>query len=346
VEKIQLGKTQMMITPVGFGGIPIQRLTEEAAIEVVKRCLDHGINYMDTANGYSTSEERIGKAIAGRRKDVIIATKSMARSRATMAEHVNLSLKRLGVDYIDLYQFHNISDFKTLDAVLAADGAMSALEEAKKAGKIRHIGVTSHQIDVAKKAVASDRFETIMFPFNFVTNEAETELIPLARQHNVGFIDMKPLAGGMLNNANFAFKYIFQFKDIVTIPGIEKPAEIDEIVNIFNSKAKLTDSEKAEMEKLKQQLGNKFCHRCDYCQPCQSGVPISTIMTYPSFKARVTQQQMYTGVFSTFFDKAADCIECGECEERCPYHLPIRDLISEYYEQYEKDKTAYLKSQA
>ena len=170
MEKMRLGKSGLMVTRIGFGGIPIQRLNEEDAIAVVKRCLEHGINFIDTANAYTTSEARIGKAIAGRRQDLIIATKTTHRDRDGVAKHLDKSLTRLGTDYIDLYQFHAVSDMKTLNAVLDPAGPMAVLEEAKKAGKIRHIGVTSHQIDVAKKAVESDRFETLMFPFNFVTD--------------------------------------------------------------------------------------------------------------------------------------------------------------------------------
>ncbi|MCX6004648.1 MAG: aldo/keto reductase, partial [Chloroflexi bacterium] len=294
MEKIRLGKTNMMVTRVGFGGIPIQRLTEDEAVAVVKRCLDLGINFIDTANGYSTSEERIGKAILGRREGLILATKSLSRSREGVAKHLQQSLKQLGVESIDLYQFHGVSDFKTLDIVLDPQGPMAVLEEAKRAGKIRHIGITSHQIDVARKAVASGRFETIMFPFNFVTDKEGLELLPLARQHDIGFIDMKPLAGGMITNAKIAFKYLFQFPDVVPIPGIEKLHEIDEIIQILNGPLAMTGEEQQEMQQLKQQLGARFCHRCDYCQPCKEGIAISTVMTYPSLVRRLPPQHIYS----------------------------------------------------
>jgi aryl-alcohol dehydrogenase-like predicted oxidoreductase len=340
MEKMRLGKSGLMVTRVGFGGIPIQRLDEQGAVTVVKRCLDHGVNFIDTANAYSTSEARIGKAIAGRRDDIIIATKSTARDQAGITKHLDNSLKQLGTGYIDLYQFHAVSDFKSLEMVLDPAGPMAALEEAKRAGKIRHIGVTSHQIDVAKKAVESGRFETLMFPFNFVTDEAAAQLLPLCRKHDVGFIDMKPLAGGMIANANIAFKYLFQFKDIATIPGIEKVEEIDEIVGILNGPLELTEWDRAEMRKLKEQLGARFCHRCDYCQPCKEGIYISSVMTFPSFMARLPEEQIF-GFWSGLFDMAAKCSKCGECEERCPYHLPIRDMMEEYYDLYESKKRAY-----
>jgi len=341
MQKTRLGKTNMMAARVGFGGIPIQRLGEDEAVAVVRRCLDLGVNFIDTANGYTTSEGRIGKAIAGRREGLLLATKTLSRKPEGIAKHLQQSLDQLGTDYIDLYQLHSVSDFATLDFVLSPGGPMSTLEVAKEAGKIRHIGVTSHQLDVAKKAVASGRFETIMFPFNFVTDEAAVELLPLCRQHDVGFIDMKPLAGGMISNATIAFKYLFQFPDVVTIPGIEKAQEIEEIAGILEGPLALTGSEKGEMARLKQQLGTRFCHRCDYCQPCKEGIAISTVMVYPSLAARLPAEGLYNGFWGALMEKAAACSKCHECEERCPYHLPISDMIAEFYEQYEKDRINY-----
>jgi aryl-alcohol dehydrogenase-like predicted oxidoreductase len=345
MEKMRLGKSNLMVTRIGFGGIPIQRLNEEDAVAVVRRCLDHGINFIDTANAYTTSEGRIGKAIAGRRDSLIIATKTTNRSREGIIKHLDNSLKQLGTDYIDLYQFHAVSDFKSLDLVMDPEGPVTAMEGAKKAGKIRHIGITSHQIDVAKKAVELGRFETLMFPFNFVTDEAAAELLPLCRKHDVGFIDMKPLAGGMIADARIAFKFLFQFKDVATIPGIQKLEEIDEIVQIFNGPLDLTEFDRAEMRKLKEQLGTRFCHRCDYCQPCKEGIAISSVMTFPSFVARMPEEHLF-GFWGALFEPAAKCTKCGECEERCPYHLPIRDLMEEYYDLYEKKKKAYKEKMA
>ncbi len=342
MEKVRLGRTGMMVSRLGFGGIPIQRDTEDEAVAVVKRCLDLGINYIDTANGYSTSEERIGKAVAGRRNKVIIATKTGGRNREEVEKHLALSLQRLQTDYIDLYQFHGVNNQKHLDLILEPNGLLSAVEAAKKAGKIRHIGITSHQIDIAKKAVASDIFETIMFPFNFVTDEAATELIPLARKHDVGFIVMKPLAGGMLDNATIAFKYLFQFPDIVPIPGIEKIPEIEEIVGILENTPALTKADKTKMNQMKEELGKEFCHRCDYCQPCTAEIPISTVMTSPSFAKRLPEERFYSDMITKAMETAAKCVDCGKCEERCPYKLPIRQVLKDRVKWFETKKKEYL----
>ncbi len=241
MDKIRLGKTGMMVTRLGFGGIPIQRLTAKDAVAVVSKCLDLGLNYIDTANGYSTSEERIGKAVKGRRHDVFIATKTFPGTPDIIEKNLDLSLKRLDTDYIDLYQFHGVNDKATLDRILDPEnGLYQVFEKAKKAGKIRHIGITSHQMDAAKMEVKTGKFETIMFPFNVITSEPAKELLPLCRQHDVGFIVMKPLAGGMLDNATIAFKYLLQFPDVVTIPGIEKIKEIEEIYNIYENPHQVT----------------------------------------------------------------------------------------------------------
>jgi predicted aldo/keto reductase-like oxidoreductase len=346
MEKMRLGKTGMMVSKLGFGGIPIQRDTEDEAVAVVRRCLDLGITFLDTANGYTTSEERIGKAIKGRREGVFLATKSGARTADDIKSHLKLSLKRLGTDYIDLYQFHGVSRAEHLKIVLDPGGLLAVVEEARKAGVVKHIGITSHSMDIAKEAVKSDCFETLMFPFNFITDEAADELLPLCREHNVGFIAMKPLGGGMLENATVAFKYLFQFPDIVPIPGIEKTHEIEEIVRLLEEQPQMTEPEWQEMQRLKKELGTRFCHRCDYCQPCTVEIPISTVMTCRSFFKRMPPERFFGGMVDGAMEKAANCTECGECEARCPYNLPIREMIAETVKWFQEEKQKYLERAA
>jgi predicted aldo/keto reductase-like oxidoreductase len=332
MEKFRLGRTEMMVTRLGFGGIP-----------VVKKCLESGINFLDTANGYTTSEERIGKAIAGRRDDVFIATKSLARTRDEVTSHIKLSLERLGVEYVDLYQLHNVSDARTMETVLDPAGPMAAVVEAKRAGKVKHIGVSSHQIDIAKDLVKSGRFETIMFPFNFMSYEGNEELLALVKAHDMGFIAMKPLAGGMIPDARIAIKYLMQFPDILIIPGIERVAEIEEIARTMAGPAQMTAAEKDKMEQMRLELGARFCRRCDYCQPCQMEIPISDVMSFPNLAKRLPAVRLYTGKFATSFEKALNCTECGECEERCPYHLPIRDMLALHVKMHQEGKLQYEK---
>jgi predicted aldo/keto reductase-like oxidoreductase len=343
MKKIRLGKTNMMVTQVGFGGIPIQRLTEDEAVEVVRNTIAQGVNFIDTANAYTTSEERIGKAITGQRDKLIIATKTQARTKEGIEEHLELSLQRLGLDSIDLYQFHNISNAETLKTILEPGGPFTVIEDAMKSGKIKHVGASSHQIDIAKEIVKSNRFETIMFPFNFISDEAANELLPLARKNDVGYIAMKTLAGGVLDNASIAFKFFQNYPDVLLIPGIEKISEIEEIVKIVEAGKPLTVEEKREGDQIKQELGTVFCRRCDYCQPCTSEIPISTVMHFNSIIKRMPPYRVFTGRFATVFDKAATCVECGECEKRCPYHLPIMEIMKKNSEWYQREKEKYEK---
>jgi predicted aldo/keto reductase-like oxidoreductase len=337
---MRLGKTNLQVTKLGFGGIPIQRLSEEGAIEVVKKCIDLGINFIDTANGYTTSEERIGKAVKGIREKVIIATKTGARDRKTAEEHLKLSLKRLQTDYIDIYQFHGVSTPEHLTAVLEG-GLYAMAEEAKKAGIIRHISITSHSMDMAKKEVETDMFETIMFPFNVITSEPADELLPLCRKHDVGFLAMKPMAGGMLDNPTITFKYLRQFPNVLALVGIEKIAEIEEIVKLYEGPAEMTAAEKQRMQAMIDNLGKKFCRRCDYCQPCTVGIPISQVMTAQSFFKRMPPERFFGGMFDEAMKKATECVQCGECETRCPYNLPIMEMVADFAKWYYDEKETY-----
>jgi len=336
MKTMSLGKTGFEVSRIGFGGIPIQRLTEAEAIRVVQRSLDLGVTFLDTANGYTTSEERIGKAIAGRRAQVILATKTVARDRATALQHLEQSLKRLQVEVIDLWQLHNVSTFEALDQALGPDGALEAARQAVQSGKVRHIGITSHSMDVALKAVPLGHFETIQFPFNFVTSEPADSLLPLARQHDLGFIAMKPLAGGMLSDANLCIKYLLQFDGVLPDPGIQRVEEIEEIAAIVAGPWELTPEERQAIERTRATVGTRFCRRCGYCEPCPQGVRISTVMTLESFWKRMPIERMRDGWIAEAAASAKNCIECGECEDKCPYHLPIRDMIVENYEFYEK----------
>jgi len=345
MEKVRLGRSGLMVTRVGFGAIPIQRLSDTDAVEVIRQCLDMGINFIDTANGYTTSEERIGKAITGRkRKGLILATKSLDRTGEGVSKHLQLSLKRLSTDYIDLYQLHNVSDASSVKAIFAADGPLAVVEKAKKSGLVRHIGVSCHAIDIAKELIKSDKFETIMFPFNFMTPEPGEELLPLTRERDMGFIAMKPLAGGVLENVTLAFKYLFKFPDVVAIPGIEKAAEMAQILGILAGDRKLTRADKSEMKRLRAELGTRFCRRCDYCQPCTEGIQISFVMQMPNLLKRLPPETLFAGRMTGELEKAASCSQCGECEKRCPFNLPIPDMIGEFNTLFRTEKRKWEES--
>jgi len=342
MDKIRLGRTEMIVSRLGFGGVPIQRVPEKEAVAVVKGCIALGVDFIDTALGYTTSEERIGKAIRGHRGELVIATKSFARTRRDMEEHLQLSLQHLGVDTIDLYQLHNVSSLDALETVLGSGGPMAVLESAKREGVIRHIGITCHSIDTAREAVKTDRFETIMFPFNVITCEPADGLLPLAREHDVGMIAMKPLAGGRLDNVAIAFKYLFQFHDVLPIPGIESVSEMAELTDLLAGEADMTESDLAEMARMREELGAMFCRRCDYCQPCPEGIPISGAIAISNPEKRMPPERLFHGWIDQVLARAAECVECGECEERCPYHLPIMRMMAQEVEWYQEEKRRHL----
>ncbi len=336
MKTVRLGKTNLHVSRVGIGGIPLTRPTEAEAIRVVRRALDLGVNFIDTARGYWTSEERIGKAIAGRREQVILATKGGAGDKAAILDSIEQSLTQLKTDTIDLWQFHGVNTFEEYEQVIRPGGGLEGAREAVRAGKIRHIGLTGHALNVAQQAVASDLFETVQFPFNLAEKSAADGLVPLARDHDVGFIAMKPFAGGRLNNAGLAIKFLLQFDSVVPDPGIEKVEEIEEIVGLVNSETwELTPQEQQEIEAIRARLSPRFCRQCEYCMPCPQDVFISGVMYLPALWELWPPERFFSWKYvARAVESAQNCIRCGECEGKCPYHLPIREMIEENIEFY------------
>jgi predicted aldo/keto reductase-like oxidoreductase len=338
MNKVRLGKTELRASRVGMGGIPIQRPPFDEAVGIIRRALDLGVNFIDTSRGYGDSEERIGEAIAGRRGGMILATKGGWRDKAMASEHIDQSLARLKTDFIDLWQFHGVNNLEGYEGLFASGGAMEAAQQALKAGKIRHVGLSSHSPDVAREAITSGRVETIQIPFNLVGREAGEELVPLAEAHDVGFIAMKPFAGGMLRKASLAIRYLLQFDHVVPIPGIERATEIEEIVALVESELRpLTPEEGEEIEAIRARLGTRFCRRCLYCMPCPQGVAIQSLMTLPVLWELWPPEVVFSDTPIGNYTKrnvesAAECIQCGTCESKCPYELPIREMIAEHVE--------------
>jgi predicted aldo/keto reductase-like oxidoreductase len=333
-----------MVTRVGFGGIPIQRLEEDDAVEVVRHTLDRGVNFIDSSRAYSNSEGRIGQAIAGRRDGLILATKSPARTGEGLRADLAESLKLLGADYIDLYQLHNVSDRETLDAVLAPGGPLDAAKEAQRAGIVGHIGVTSHSLDIVIEALNTGEFATVMAAFNFVNDRAMEKLLPLARELDVGFIAMKPLAGGRLDTVNTAFKYLWQYPEVLSLVGIDQPWQIDQIVDLLETSRDITAADREEMARLKAEIGQRFCRTCDYCQPCTQQIRISSVLAMRSTVLRFPKARVFGDSIAAIMATANDCSDCGDCEARCPYKLPIREMLTEEYDWYRRERESYFES--
>jgi predicted aldo/keto reductase-like oxidoreductase len=328
LKTVKLAGTDLIVSEIGFGGIPIIPLPENEAVSIVKYCFDLGITFFDTANMYPTSEEKIGSALKTVRNKAVIATKTTQRDANGAATHIDSSLKQLKTDWIDIYQVHNVSNQEALQQILAPQGAYEAIARARDAGKIRFIGISSHSIQTAMEALKTGLFQTLQFPFNFIENDPQNELFPFACQNNIGIIGMKPLGGGLLERADLCFGFLQQHPHVVPIPGIRKRKEADQIIKLYRHRKKLSRSDLKEMQKIQTDLGEKFCHRCEYCMPCEQGVQIPSVLIFQAAAKRLSPEGV-SAWLGKAMESVAECIECGQCEEKCPYNLPIIDLLKE-----------------
>lgn len=328
MEYITLGKTGLKISRLGFGGIPIQRVDASVTKDLVKSMVEKGINFIDTARGYTVSEEYLGEALEGYCDKFIIATKSMSRTKEAMAADIETSLKNLRTDYIDIYQVHNPS-IEQFEQVIAPGGALEALFEAKAAGKIGHIGLTGHSLELFERAVETDWVETFMFPYNIVERQGE-ELMHKCTEKNIGFIVMKPMAGGAIEDATLALRFICANPDVsVVIPGMYDLKEIDMNLAAVEDTFPLSEEELSRITDIREQLGSNFCRRCNYCQPCSVGINISGVFLFQGYLDRYGLEDWARSRYETLPVKASACIDCGACEPRCPYNLPIRQMLKE-----------------
>ena len=321
-----LGKSGLQISRLGFGGIPIQKTDARQTKKLMQALLAAGVNYIDTARGYTVSEEYLGEALEGIREHFVLATKSMSRDYAGMAKDIDISLKNLRTDYIDLYQIHN-PNAAQLEQVLAPGGALEALYAAKAAGKIGHIGITLHSLELFQKCVEMDWVETIMFPYNIVETQGQS-LIAKCAEKNIGFICMKPLAGGAIDDATLALRYIAANQNVtVVIPGMEAEDQISQNIAAIQDESPLSGEEQEQIQALRDSLGTHFCRRCNYCAPCSVGINISMVFLVEGYFTRYGLTDWARSRYATLDKKASDCIGCGVCESRCPYNLPIREML-------------------
>jgi len=335
MEYYVLGKTGLKVSRMGFGGIPIQRIDAEGTKALMNRLVEAGVNYIDTARGYTVSEEYLGYALEGIRDKFILATKSMARTKEAMAADIETSLRNLRTDHIELYQVHN-PNMAQLEQVCAPGGALEALFEAREAGKIGHIGLTAHSLEVFEKGLELDWVETIMFPYNIVETQGEA-LIRKCAEKNIGFVVMKPLAGGALENATLAMRFLASQPETgVVIPGMADLSEVEQNLAAMADTSPLTEAELAEIAQIRATLGTQFCRRCNYCAPCAVGVPIPNVFLMQGYFERYGLADWARGRYDALPKHASDCIGCGICETRCPYELPIRDMLKVAAEKFGK----------
>ncbi|MFR8087749.1 MAG: aldo/keto reductase [Lachnospirales bacterium] len=331
MKKIRLGRTELMVGASSFGALPIQRLSKPEAMKLLREAYELGMNYFDTAHGYTDSEEKIGMALSDVRKDIIISTKSPAKDKKTLLEDIETSLERMKTDYIDLLQLHNPD---TLPDPEDPDGLYGGLLEAKRQGMIRHIGITNHSLERAVAAVKSGKYETIQYPFSSLASEEEIALTQLAKQEDVGFIAMKGLSGGLITNAATTFSFIKQYDNVVPIWGIQRESELLEFIEMEKNPPVYDDAMKALIEKDRRELAGNFCRGCGYCKPCPAGIDIPTMARMSLLLRRSPYQRYMTEEFKEQMMVIDQCLHCNACMSRCPYHLNTPELLQENLKDY------------
>ncbi len=335
MKKVRLGKTELTVTKTAFGALPIQRITKEAAVKLVRRAYDAGINYFDTANAYTDSEEKLGEAFTGIRQNVIISTKSGGGDKKTVQAHIEESLRRLRTDYIDLFQFHNPA---ALPDPADPDGPYAAALEAKRKGYVRHIGLTNHRHAVAKAAIESGNFETLQFPFCYLAAPRDIELVEGCKKADMGFIAMKGLSGGMLNNAAACYAFMRDWETVVPIWGIQFEWELDLWLELSEKDQKMTAELKAVIDKDRKELSGSFCRSCGYCLPCTAGIDIPQAARMAMLLRRAPYRPYMSDEWYQKMHKIEECVHCDACKSRCPYNLDtprlLQDMLKDYDEFY------------
>ena len=333
MKNVRLGKTGIITDKNGFGALPIQRISVEEAVKLVKKAYNAGFTFFDTARAYTDSEIKLGEAFDGIRDRVFIASKTQAQNGEDLKKDLDTTLKNLRCEYLDLYQFHNPAFCpKPGDGT----GLYEAAEEAKKAGEIRHIGITNHRLSVAKEAIESGLYETLQFPFSYLSGEQEIELVNMCKEADMGFIAMKALAGGLINNSAAAYAFLDRFDNVLPIWGVQRESELDEFISYIGNPPVMTDELSAVIEKDRQELSGEFCRGCGYCMPCPVGIEINNCARMSLMIRRAPSEAQLTPEMQAKMKKIEDCLHCGQCKEKCPYGLDTPTLLEKNYEDYKR----------
>ncbi|OUN29278.1 aldo/keto reductase [Blautia sp. An81] len=333
MDKVILGKTGIEVNKNGFGALPIQRITKAEAVYILQKAFYNGINYFDTARAYTDSEEKIGAAFSYIRDKLIISTKTAAKTGEGLKKDLEESLRMLQTDYIDIYQFHN-PDFCPRPG--DGTGLYEAALEAKRQGKIRHIGITNHRIPLAKEAIESGLYETLQFPFSYLAAETDLELVDACKKADMGFIAMKALSGGLIQNSACAYAFMAQaqFEHVAPIWGIQRESELDEFLSYQVCPPSLTGELKEVMEKDRKELSGDFCRGCGYCMPCPAGIEINNCARMGLLLRRSPQASWLSAEWQEKMKKIEECKHCGQCMKKCPYSLNTPELLAKNYEDY------------
>ncbi len=341
IDNIVLGKSGIVVPRHAFGALPIQRVSEDDAITLLRTAYDGGIRFFDTARMYTDSEAKLGKAFKGIRHNIYIATKTAALTAEDFKSDLKISLEKLQTDYIDLYQFHNPAFCPRPGG---ADGLYDAALEAKAAGKIRHIGITNHRANVAVEAIESGLYETLQFPFCYLASQADIDIVKKCKEYNVGFIAMKALSGGLITNAYAAAAWLMQFENVLPIWGIQRTSELQEILSFLTNPPALNEEVIAHVEADKKNLSGSFCRACGYCLPCPVNIKINNCARMSQLIRRSPSAQWLSEENVAIMMNIENCIECGTCISRCPYGLNIPKLLKANLEDYKKILSGELKT--
>jgi predicted aldo/keto reductase-like oxidoreductase len=317
-----------MVTRLGWGSIPIQRVREAEAISVIRAVVNMGVDLLDTARSYTNSERRIGRALKEVKRPVILSTKSHRRSAKIYDEVLN-SLQQLGVKKIHIYHLHNITRAVDYEKAMGPGGAYEGLMRAKEEGLIDHIGLSSHSLDMLERGLEDDHFDVVMTCYSFLEPDAAERIFPLTRARDIGVLAMKPFSGGVIEEAGPALRFVLSTPDIVPIPGSEILERARENWKIFTDGLPLSPRDESRIQALRREFDQQFCRRCDYCQPCSENIRIQGVLALKSIIKRLGSNVQKIEWVKNTVEKARNCTECGDCLPRCPYQLPIPELIKE-----------------
>ena len=333
MRQVTLGSTGITVPQNAFGALPIQRVSTEMAVKLLRRAYEGGMRFFDTARAYSDSEVKVGEAFDGMREKVFIATKTGAKTPEEVRSQLEISLKNLRTDYIDIYQFHCADQcYRPGDGT----GMYECMEELKKEGKIRHIGITAHKLYIAEEAIESGLYETLQYPFSYLSSEKELALVKKCKEANMGFIAMKGLAGGLINRSEAAMAFMTQFDNVLPIWGIQKEKELEEWLAFMEETPAMTEELRTYIEKEQKELTGEFCRGCGYCMPCPAGIMINQCARMSLMLRRAPSKAWLTPEMQAEMKKIEGCLHCNQCMSKCPYELNTPELLQKNYEDYKK----------
>ncbi len=333
MDTVRLGRTEIIVNKNGFGALPIQRVSKEEAAKILRKAYANGVRLFDTARAYTDSEEKIGYALSDVREKICITTKTMAKNEDDFWKDLETSLEKLETDHIDVYQFHNPAFCPKPGG---EDGLYDAMLKAKEQGKIRYIGITNHRLAVAKEAIETGLYDTLQFPFSYLSSENETELVRLCKEKDMGFLAMKALAGGLINHSDMAYAFMNEYDNVLPIWGIQRESELDEFLSYQENPPEMEGEIAARIAEDVAELQGDFCRGCGYCMPCPAGIEINNCARMSLMIRRAVSANCLDPETQEKMKKIEGCLECGQCKSKCPYGLDTPALLKKNYEDYKE----------